>query len=145
VYALNSGTYLLIVELIQPTNIIVKSGKLFTLEPGYYGYIGSALNGLKKRIDRHLRRNKKLHWHIDYLLQIASVRSVIYVKSNERIECSIVQSLAEKHHYIREFGCSDCKCKSHLIFTDNIKAMENNAIIAFKLRNLQPVVKRYWK
>jgi sugar fermentation stimulation protein A len=140
-YILDSGTYLLIVELAQPIDVIVTSGKTFVLEPGYYGYIGSALNGLQKRIDRHLSRNKKLHWHIDYLLQIATIESVIYVASNKRIECLIAQELIKKHQYVSGFGCSDCRCKSHLFYSDDIKAMKNNAMDAFKLCNLEPVVK----
>jgi len=142
---LNSGTYLLIVELTKPIDVIVTSGKTFTLEKGYYGYVGSALNCLKKRIDRHLSRNKKLHWHIDYLLQIATVQSVIYVESNERIECLIAQDLREKNEYVREFGCNDCRCASHLYFSDDVQAMINNAMAAFKLRNLEPIVKQYRK
>ncbi|MFC1995146.1 DUF123 domain-containing protein [Chloroflexota bacterium] len=142
-YVSNSGTYLLIVKLTQPTNVIVTSGKTFALCPGYYGYIGSALNGLKKRVERHLSKNKKLHWHIDYLLQIAPIQSVIYVETNMRIECLIAQDLIEKHQYVREFGCSDCRCKSHLIYHDNIREMKNNAMAAFKLRNLEPIVVHY--
>jgi len=38
-------------------------------DEGYYAYIGSALSGLKGRINHHLKTGKKLHWHIDYLLR----------------------------------------------------------------------------
>ena len=142
-YALDSGIYLLIVNLTQPTNVIVTSGKTFALSPGYYGYIGSALNGLKKRIERHLSENKKLHWHIDYLLQIATIQSVISVESNMSIECLIAQDLTKKYQYVRGFGCSDCKCKSHLFFHDDIEEMKDNAIAAFISRNLEPTVKQW--
>ena len=139
-YSLNPGTYLLIVELIKPTDVIVTSGKTFALKTGYYGYIGSALNGLRKRIERHLSRTKKLHWHIDYLLQTATVQSVIYVENDKRIECLIAQDLVKNHRYVRGFGCSDCKCKAHLFYSASMTTMKNDALAAFKLSNLKPIV-----
>jgi len=38
---------------------------------GWYVYTGSARNGLAQRVGRHLRHNKRKHWHIDYLLAVA--------------------------------------------------------------------------
>jgi len=34
---------------------------------GYYVYVGSAQNNISKRISRHLRKDKKTKWHVDYL------------------------------------------------------------------------------
>ena len=39
-----------------------------SFKKGCYGYMGSALNGLEQRVRRHLSTQKKLHWHVDYLL-----------------------------------------------------------------------------
>jgi len=132
---LNAGTYLLILELISPTNVKVRSGKTFVLEPGYYGYVGSALNDLGKRIDRHLSTKKKLYWHIDYLRQIASVQSIIFAESDKRNECLFAQNLILKHQYVSGFGCSDCRCKSHLVYSSSIEELTDNALAAFKLSN----------
>ena len=38
--------------------------------------IRSALNNLDKRIQRHKSNQKKMHWHIDYLLKKAKIIDV---------------------------------------------------------------------
>ena len=109
------GSYLLIIEL--KNNISINVGKLGKKQfsKGHYVYIGSALNGLEQRIQRHLRKQKKIHWHIDYLLKHAKIVDVFYKENETQEECSI----AEKFHRFNSidgFGCSDCKCKSHLFY-----------------------------
>jgi len=79
-------------------------------------YVGSALNGLEQRIQRHLRENKKTHWHIDYLLKHATVTDVFYKEDNVREECIIAKKFEGTLPSILGFGCSDCKCKSHLFY-----------------------------
>jgi Uri superfamily endonuclease len=138
-----SGTYVLVVKLTRPSDVIVASGKVFALEPGYYGYIGSALSGLKKRIERHLRQTKKLHWHIDFLLQNAVVVSAVCAESSQRIECRIARELTTKYRYIRDFGCSDCRCQSHLIYSDNVEQIIKGAMVAFSSNDLNPTVIHY--
>lgn len=61
------GTYALLLRITARRRWIV--GKLGPREfpEGYYLYLGSALNGLETRLRRHLRRDKKPHWHIDVL------------------------------------------------------------------------------
>ena len=110
------GSYILVIELKKDKNIQTGSlGKLF-FKKGYYFYVGSALNGLNQRIQRHLRQDKKLHWHIDYLLQYAKIVDVFYRVSKDREECKIGSKLGEKLPFISGFGCSDCKCLSHLFY-----------------------------
>ena len=108
------GAYLLLLELPKP--LILTIGKLGTIhfEKGWYAYIGSALNGLDQRIQRHLRTNKKTHWHIDYLLPYTEIVSVFYKENNQSEECKIAQSLESNFENIPGFGCSDCTCTSHL-------------------------------
>ena len=50
--------------------IDLKIGKLgrYLFPVGCYVYTGSAKKNINKRIERHLSKKKKLHWHIDYLL-----------------------------------------------------------------------------
>ena len=118
------GTYLLILELKNNTNIVVgKLGKIL-FEKGYYVYVGSALNGLQQRIQRHLQRQKKKHWHIDYLLPYSCIKSVFYQENDTREECNIAQTFTKKLQSISHFGSSDCSCTSHL-FHGNILAIMN--------------------
>ena len=72
------GCYILLIKLEKDK--IIKIGKFVNrlFKKGFYVYIGSALNGLENRINRHLRNNKKIHWHIDYLFQCAEIIDVYY-------------------------------------------------------------------
>ena len=85
---------------------------------GYYVYIGSAMNSLVARINRHLSDDKKLHWHIDYLLENKSseIRDIIFNISDKRIECDLASTIALNGEEVPKFGCSDCNCSSHLIY-----------------------------
>ena len=109
------GSYILLIELENDSKIQI--GKLgdILFKKGFYVYIGSALNGLEQRINRHLRTDKKLHWHIDYLLRSAKVNSVYYKENKQKEECKIAKSFS-KLKPVSGFGCSDCSCKSHLFY-----------------------------
>jgi Uri superfamily endonuclease len=108
------GSYILIFKLKDDKKIKVgKLGKI-DFKKGYYVYVGSALNGLEQRIQRHLRSQKKTHWHIDYLLSQTKIINVFFKLNSYKQECNIAKSLDEKLSAITGFGCSDCKCKSHL-------------------------------
>jgi Uri superfamily endonuclease len=70
------GIYQLLIYLPKSAWIVIGKKGRFKFPKGYYVYTGSALNGLGKRIERHLRREKKHFWHIDYLLDFASIKKV---------------------------------------------------------------------
>jgi len=110
------GSYILIVEIKNDSIISVGKKGEKRFNKGYYIYAGSALNGLDQRIQRHLRKQKKIHWHIDYLLKYAVVIEVFYKESKVKEECNIAKKLDVKLPSISGFGCSDCKCKSHLFY-----------------------------
>ena len=40
-----------------------------SFKEGDYIYIGSAKGCLETRLQRHLRKEKRIFWHIDYLLE----------------------------------------------------------------------------
>ena len=117
------GSYIILFKLTKPSK--VKIGKLgvYDFHKGYYTYTGSAMNGLKGRIERHLNSKKKLHWHIDYLLGNPKVRieKIYAFPCSIKRECQINQKLKSKSGnqiLIPGFGSSDCKsnCKSHLLY-----------------------------
>lgn len=108
------GTYILLMHLELDRSIqIGKLGCTF-FRKGWYVYIGSALNSLEARINRHLRSEKKYHWHIDYLLDYAKIKKVYIKKSRVKEECKVAKSFSESFRKIQNFGCSDCSCESHL-------------------------------
>jgi Uri superfamily endonuclease len=119
------GIYILIISVMK--NIKIKVGSLGKIKfpQGMYAYIGSAQNNLEKRIARHTSKNKKKFWHIDYLLDssFANVVAVFYKKSEKSEECNMAKKLtnelSNRKIIIQKFGCSDCKCKSHLFKIKN--------------------------
>ena len=112
------GAYILIVDLAEKTVLTIRKFQGTVLEPGRYTYFGSARGpgGIKARCRRHLRKDKKLHWHIDHLTTRASSLGVAaYPGGNE---CQLASSLladTTSEIPVPGFGSSDCKtCKSHL-------------------------------
>lgn len=117
------GCYCLIINLDKTCNIeIGKLGEV-NFNKGCYAYVGSAMNSLQARIERHINDEKKLHWHIDYFLKNknSKITDVIYNVSDEKIECNLSGELSTKSKGITGFGCSDCKCESHLYYFKNRK------------------------
>lgn len=57
------GTYCLIIEIKEKSTIKVGALGIIKFEKGYYIYVGSAMNSLVSRIKRHMKDDKKLHWH----------------------------------------------------------------------------------
>jgi Uri superfamily endonuclease len=108
------GAYVLVMTLPKDTSIIVGKKGLLHFEKGCYAYVGSAFNGLEQRIQRHLRSQKKIHWHIDYLLPFVEIVEIFYKENTRREECRIARVFERNFVRIPGFGCSDCSCSSHL-------------------------------
>jgi len=101
--------------------IVVGRLGAFPFSRGYYVYVGSALGsgGLPARLARHRRQQKRLHWHIDYLLAHASILGVQTDTSGERLECTWAQQwLVTPGAQVTApgFGASDCRCPTHLFY-----------------------------
>jgi Uri superfamily endonuclease len=133
-----SGIYVVIAELPRAMNIQIGRRKKAHFEAGFYGYVGSALGGLEKRLARHLSNRKRLHWHIDYLLNVATVRAFIYAETSQRKECLVAQVLSRKLNSQPDFGCSDCDCRSHLFFCQDPKDLNEAVLDSFILSDLNP-------
>jgi Uri superfamily endonuclease len=110
------GSYILLIKLKE--NKIIKIGKLGKLffKKGFYVYVGSSMNNLEKCISRHLNKDKKIHWHIDYLLEKAEILEVCLKENTIKEECKLANIFKEKLEKVPGFGCSDCKCDSHLCY-----------------------------
>lgn len=99
---------------------VMEVGPLGQLEfrKGAYCYVGSAQNGLEARVRRHLSKKKRpLFWHVDYLLADRSVSvKEVFCKlgAGKEEECKTARKMTGTP--IENFGCSDCKCASHLFF-----------------------------
>jgi Uri superfamily endonuclease len=132
------GSYILLIKLATKKDIFV--GKLgnVSFPKATYAYVGSAMNGLRARLARHLRKEKKLHWHIDYLLKEAEVEEIILCQGDERVECSLAQALAGELQSVPGFGSSDCKCRSHLYFASEKDMIKARVAEAVRQANLAP-------
>jgi sugar fermentation stimulation protein A len=119
--AQDRGSYLLILEVAQSRRIDAGGLGKVPFPKGYYVYAGSARANLTKRVERHLRRRKQFHWHIDYLRDRADSCTALPVRSSDDLEHDLAEALGLIADWsIPRFGCSDCKCPTHLFgFKEN--------------------------
>lgn len=111
----DAGDYMIILHLDTPTSLEIGSKGIKDFPAGYYIYVGSAKANLTKRIERHVRKRKKKHWHLDYFRNVCTVIATVPIRTQDDLECNIakaVETVADWH--IEGFGCSDCACPSHL-------------------------------
>ncbi len=107
---------MLIIQVDENVDVNVGALGKLTFEKALYAYVGSAQANLKQRIKRHLGKEKRLFWHIDYLLNenAARIVKVLYKQADKTEECDLAKAIGEIGEPIGGFGCSDCSCKSHL-------------------------------
>ncbi|MCO7026140.1 GIY-YIG nuclease family protein [Tetragenococcus halophilus] len=100
----------------------IQIGKLghFAFEKGYYVYVGSAKRNISSRVNRHIAVEKKQRWHLDYLRPFLKIEEV-QTYSGKDGECQLFAGLRERNNGsipAKGFGSSDCKCVSHLFYTE---------------------------
>lgn len=134
----NSGSYVL--ELYLPQAEVIRVGALDAIpfEPGWYYYAGRAKRNLRQRVERHLRRDKKNRWHIDYLRAATSVQRVWITHSLAEEE--IARAFTDSPHFaaITGFGAGDSSLPSHLFHAKRKVEAGNLVVIRdfFALREL---------
>lgn len=142
--AQDRGSYIIILEL--QSEAVVDVGKLGSIRfpKGFYLYVGSAMKGLSKRLERHRRLSKQAHWHIDYLRPYARLHAALPIRASERLECSIADRIKEIAGWsIGRFGCSDCECESHLFAAsgDPLQSADFQKIIQyFRMDRYKPAL-----
>ena len=116
------GTYAIVLEIPAITTAVVGSLGSFVLEPGRYAYVGSAhgAGGLRARVGRHMRREKRVRWHIDTLTTVLPVVHVVVLSGRKSMECAWVHRLCAlpgTSTPIAHFGAGDCRsgCPTHLV------------------------------
>ena len=120
---MNGGVYNLIIKLSKKKEIKIGRLGTFVFPEGFYVYTGSAQNGLEKRINRHLSKTKKFHWHIDYLLSCAKIIEVLRYIGSRKDECKlnrVIGKVAGATAIVKKLGASDCNCITHLYYFKNI-------------------------
>jgi Uri superfamily endonuclease len=119
--AMDKGTYVLILEILKPVDVKVGALGVIFFKSGTYAYIGSAMNSLSKRLERHMKKKKKLHWHLDYLTSLSNVQvKKIFVFRGKRMEEELSTRFSKKYKGIEKFGASDMKrVNSNLYVVDD--------------------------
>lgn len=141
---INKGNYCLIISVKEDTSIRIGAKGMMSFKKGYYVYVGSALNWLDKRIERHISKKKKKHWHADYLLldDNAQIDEVVFTYSSKKIECDISNEISKNSDgYIELFGCSDCNCISHLYYFKGYDDALKSSISSYEKLGYEPY---YW-
>ena len=114
-----AGAYALLIRLSRPLRAEIGALGPVDLPAGTYLYLGSANGpgGLRARLRRHLRADKKPHWHVDALTRQGEIAAVLAVPGGQ--ECDLVaRALNQPGVTIPHpgFGSSDCRrCKAHLL------------------------------
>jgi len=122
------GAYTLVLRLDNELDVLVGSLGMLFFRRGYYSYTGSALGkGGYKRVQRHLQimqgRRSVRRWHIDWLLPLACLEEAFLTNTAERLECLIAGRIGARLEPVPGFGCTDCRCPSHLHYSSSLKAM----------------------
>jgi Uri superfamily endonuclease len=126
------GTYILVISVVDDLNVKIGCLGRYELKKGIYVYVGSARGpgGLKARIYRHLKLNKKVRWHIDYLTvnPKVKIKAVFYLKSKALLEAAIAKKLFNNDLFegvIKGFGCTDKRNSyTHLYKLKSIGSIE---------------------
>ncbi|MDR0524188.1 MAG: GIY-YIG nuclease family protein [Candidatus Methanoplasma sp.] len=107
------GTYVLEARLDSDKALGVGALGEILFPAGTYCYAGSAMGGLDARIGRHMSRDKKARWHIDRLTLAADL---LRAYESSVPECLLAEILREAggEPFAPGFGCSDCRCATHL-------------------------------
>ncbi len=125
----DKGAYLLAIQLKDPLPARLKTTH-FTLAPGWYAYAGSANGpgGIRARLSRHFRAEKKPHWHIDQLTVAAQAMFALpFAGGSAKVtECDLIARLAATARFAVPkpgFGSSDCGvCTAHLLAFRGVNA-----------------------
>ncbi|HLA26407.1 MAG TPA: DNA/RNA nuclease SfsA [Syntrophales bacterium] len=113
--ARDGGDYLLLLHLAADMSLEVGSLGTVDFPQGYYLYVGTAKRALTKRLARHLRKNKTINWHMDYLRPYADRCTAIPIRSRKPLEHALAKALLDMSDWsIPAFGSSDCRCPTHL-------------------------------
>ncbi len=137
------GIYALIMKYNGPRkNLRVGSGIVLELEQSMvYVYIGSAqgAGGIKARISRHLRKEKRLKWHIDYLTSLKET-SILYIVYSCTRDSSAESRLVNTCSSILSggpngFGASDDpKNRTHLFLLKPVSGQDYVDILKYCFR-----------
>jgi sugar fermentation stimulation protein A len=127
-HLINFGAYAVIYYLKEGNKIAVPRFGEYFLRKGWYVYSGSAKKNMIHRVSRHIRKEKKLKWHIDYFSVLDNVIPKEIFLFEHRNECEINRLFKEAGGgiIIDNFGATDCKnkCGTHFLYFKKLPKLE---------------------
>ncbi|RXE56852.1 endonuclease III [Methanoculleus taiwanensis] len=143
---MDKGVYCLLFRN-RPGEIRVGSLGSVPFAGGWHCYVGSALgSGGLARAERHVRlsreRDRSPRWHVDYLLLDPrfTLSAIVSAPTSRGVECDLARLISECP--VPGFGCSDCRCRSHLFWrpenpTEEVTAAFRALGLACRYQNYQ--------
>jgi Uri superfamily endonuclease len=61
------------------------------------------------------------------------------VVDDKRLECKLAEQMEAKSEGIEKFGCSDCRCPSHLFYFKKLEDLKENCVKCFEILGLSPL------
>jgi Uri superfamily endonuclease len=120
----NKGTYILVARVSGMRQVEIGSLGKYAIAPGFYLYVGSAFGsgGLRARLGHHLESTAQPHWHIDYLLRVATPVEVWFTTADRKLEhhwAGLLEGASKFRVPIPRFGSSDYHRSrtSHLFYS----------------------------
>lgn len=120
----DKGTYILMASVSEMRQVEIGGLGKHAIAPGFYLYVGSAFGsgGLRARLGHHLESTAEPHWHIDYLLRVATPVEVWFTTTDRKLEhhwADLLESASKFRVPIPRFGSSDYHRSrtSHLFYS----------------------------
>ncbi len=124
---IDGGVYLCVLRLPADKKIRVGALGAVNFKKGYYTYVGSAAKNLNKRMKRHGKKDKKLFWNIDYLVEEAEFVRILPIRTRDDLECALARRMRGISEWsVKGFGASDCACSTHLFATKEDPAAQED-------------------
>lgn len=143
-----AGTYAVIFRSRFGGRARIGRRREIDIVPGYYVYVGSAFGpgGVRARVLRHFCRARRRHWHIDYLRDFVQPVAAWYSYDDRRLEhrwAGLLETWSAMTA-VPGFGCSDCRCRSHLYRTEAAPALAQFRRRAAAAGGSRPVWQTVW-
>lgn len=108
------GVYMVFIRVENRQELEIGALGRKSFDPGIYVYVGSAMNSVEKRLERHFSEVENTHWHIDYLTEEAEPFDYLIIPETSEYEEWMAGKLSEFCEPVPGFGSSDSKKESHL-------------------------------
>lgn len=108
------AVYLLFLKLEEYKTIEIGALGRIEFQPGTYVYVGSAMNSVEKRLQRHFSEAETLHWHIDYLNSETKTFDYFILPETSEYEEWFAEKIGKYCEPVQDFGSSDSSRESHL-------------------------------